>query len=231
MQWQCIWSATLSATTRRWRGLAERIAVAAAGNPFFVEEIVRDLAGSGVLSGSRGGYRLTRDIDEIAVPATVQAVLAARIDRLPAEAKSILNAAAVIGTHFDMDTLDALLPETGYAQLAELVSAELIDQTEFVPRQRYCFRHPLVRTVAYESQLSATRVRAHRRLAATIEARDRGAADENAALIATHLEAAGQLAEAYRWHIRAAELASVSRSSRRTRTVGERTAHRRPIAR
>ena len=90
-------------------------------------------------------------------------------------------------------------------RLAELVSAELIDQTEFVPRQRYCFRHPLVRTVAYESQLSTTRAQAHRRLAAAIEARDPGAADENAALIATHLEAAGELAEAYRWHMRAAE--------------------------
>ena len=83
--------------------LAERIAVAAVGNPFFVEEIVRDLAGRGVLSGSRGGYRLMGDVDEIAVPATVQAVLAARIDRLPAETKSILNAAAVIGSHFDVD--------------------------------------------------------------------------------------------------------------------------------
>ena len=85
-------------------GMAERIAVAAVGNPFFVEEIVRDLAGRGVLSGNRGGYRLTGDIDEIAVPVTVQAVLAARIDRLPAEAKSILNAASVIGTRFDVDT-------------------------------------------------------------------------------------------------------------------------------
>ncbi len=79
-------------------GLAKRIAAAAVGNPFFIEEIVRDLAGRGVLSGSRGGYRLMGEVDEIAVPATVQAVLAARIDRLPAEAKSILNAAAVIGT-------------------------------------------------------------------------------------------------------------------------------------
>ena len=85
------------------------------------------------------------------------------------------------------------------------MSAELIDQTEFVPRQRYCFHHPLVRTVAYESQLSATRAQAHGRLAVAIEARDPAAADENAALIATHLEAAGELAEAYRWHIRAAE--------------------------
>jgi adenylate cyclase len=186
-------------------GLAERIALVAVGNPFFAEEIVRDLAGGGVLSGSRGRYRLIGDVDEIAVPATVQAVLAARIDRLPVEAKSMLNAAAVIGSQFDVDTLQALRPETESTRLAELVSAELIDQTEFVPRQRYCFRHPLVRTVAYESQLSATRVQAHSRLAAAIEARDPGGADENATLIATHLEAAGELADAYRWHMRAAE--------------------------
>ena len=186
-------------------GLAERIAVVAVGNPFFIEEIVRDLAGRGLLSGNRGGYRLMGDVDEIAVPATVQAVLAARIDRLPAEAKSMLNAAAVIGSQFDVDILQALRPETESARLAELVSAELIDQTEFVPQQRYCFHHPLVRTVAYESQLSATRVQAHSRLAAAIEVRDPAAADENAALIATHLEAAGELAEAYRWHMRAAE--------------------------
>jgi adenylate cyclase len=184
--------------------LVERIAVAAVGNPFFAEEIVRDLADRGVLSGSRGRYRLVAGVDEIGVPATVQAVLAARIDRLPAEAKAIVNAAAVIGTRFDVETLHALLPEAVSSALADLVSAELIDQTEFVPRQRYCFRHPLVRTVAYESQLSAVRAQAHRRLAAAIEARDPTAADENAALIATHLEAAGELADAYHWHMRAA---------------------------
>ncbi|OBH93047.1 adenylate/guanylate cyclase domain-containing protein [Mycobacterium sp. E2733] len=186
-------------------GLAERIATAAAGNPFFAEEIIRDLAGRGVLAGSRGAYRLTGDVDEIAVPATVQAVLAARIDRLPAPTKSILNAAAVIGNHFDVDTLHTLLPESMSARLAELVSAELIDQIEFVPRQRYCFHHPLVRTVAYESQLSAVRAQAHRRLAAAIEERDEGAVGDNAALIATHLEAGGELVQAYRWHLRAAE--------------------------
>jgi adenylate cyclase len=186
-------------------GLAERIALAAVGNPFFVEEIVRDLAGRGVLSGSRGDYRLVGHAHKIAVPATVQAVLAARIDRLPPESKSILNAAAVIGTHFDVDTLNVLLPETVSAQFAELISAEMVDQTEFVPRQRYCFRHPLVRTVAYESQLSTTRALAHRRLAAAIEKRDPGAANESAALIATHLAAAGEPDQAYRWHLRAAE--------------------------
>jgi adenylate cyclase len=185
-------------------GLVDRIAVAAVGNPFFVEETVRDLADRGVISGTRGGYRLVGGAEEIRVPATVQAVLSARIDRLPAEAKAIVNAAAVIGTRFDVDTLHALLPDASSSALVDLVSAELIDQTEFVPRQRYCFRHPLVRTVAYESQLSSARAQAHRRLAAAIEARDRAAVDENAALIATHLEAAGELVDAYHWHMRAA---------------------------
>lgn len=185
--------------------LADRIAVATLGNPFFAEEIVRNLADTGVLGGSRGDYRLTQDIGEISVPPTVQAVLSARIDRLPAEAKSILNAAAVIGTAFDAETLNVLLPKAEPSRLADLVSAELIDQTEFVPRQRYCFRHPLVRTVSYESQLTATRAQAHRRLAAAIEARDPAVLDENAEVIATHYEAAGDLAEAYHWHMRAAD--------------------------
>jgi adenylate cyclase len=185
-------------------GLAERIALAAAGNPFFIEEIVRDLAGRGVLSGSRGRYRLLDDVDEISVPGTVQAVLAARIDRLPGDAKAMLNAAAVIGSQFDLESLRVLRQEIKSDQLAELVSAELIDQTEFTPRQRFCFRHPLVRAVAYESQLASTRVDAHGRLAAAIEARDPSAVEENAALIASHLEAAGKLAAAYQWHMRAA---------------------------
>lgn len=184
--------------------LARRIAVAAAGNPFFAEEIVRDLAGRGVLTGSRGAYRLMDVVDEIAVPATVQAVLAARIDRLPADAKSMLNAAAVIGAHFDMDILLAVVPDAEPASVADLVSNEFIDQTRFVPRQRYCFRHPLVRAVAYESQLSANRARTHHILASAIAVRDPGAVDENAALIAEHYQAAGELADAYRWHMRSA---------------------------
>ena len=186
-------------------GLAPKIARIAGGNPFFVEEIIRDLADRQVLTGSRGDYRLVGDSADIGVPVTVQAVLAARIDRLPVGTKSLLNAAAVIGNRFDVDTLNVLVPEPLSGQLAELVANELIDQTEFAPRQRYCFRHPLVRTVAYESQLTATRSKAHHRLATAIEARDPNGADENAALIATHLEAAGDFARGCRWHLRAAD--------------------------
>ena len=78
----------------------------------------------------------------------------------------------MIGTRFDLDTLHTLIPDAISSALSDLVSAELIDQTEFFPRQRYCFRHPLVRTVAYESQLGATRAQAHRRLATAIQTRD-----------------------------------------------------------
>jgi adenylate cyclase len=186
-------------------GIAARIAGAAAGNAFFVEEMVRDLVDRGVLVGSRGSYRREGDIDEITVPPTVQSVVAARIDRLAPQAKSVLNAAAVIGSNFDLDIMQALLPFADRADLADLVSVELIDQIEFVPRDRYCFRHALVRKVAYEAQLNSTRVHAHRRLASAIHDLRPSAVEENAALIAGHLESAGDLATAHGWHMRAAK--------------------------
>lgn len=183
--------------------LSQRVAESAAGNPFFAEEIIRDLAGRGVLEGSRGGYRMSSDVELIAVPPTVQAVLAARIDRLGPQTKSILNAAAVIGSRFDAGTLRLVQPQATPDRLAELVAAELIDQTEFLPVQRFCFHHPLVRSVAYDSQLHATRARTHIRLAAAIQQHPTFS-DEKAAMVAAHLEAAGEVADAYRWHMRAA---------------------------
>ena len=91
----------------------------------------------------------------------------------------------------------------GDTALTELVQAELIDQVRFTPMAEYAFHNPLIRTVAYESQLRADRAVLHRRLAEAIVQRDPGSADENAALIAEHLEAAGDLAAAYEWHMRA----------------------------
>ena len=186
-------------------GAAELIAAPSAGNPFFVEEIVRDLVGRSVLSGNRGDYRLARSVDSIAVPATVQTVLAARIDRLTAVEKSILNAAAVIGTSVGVDDLRALIPDVEASHLHGLVTAELIDQIKLVPEIRYAFRHPLVRAVCYESQLSATRTASHSRLAAAMAKRNSSALDENSALIAHHLEAAGQHLDAYAWYMRAGD--------------------------
>ena len=100
---------------------------------------------------------------------------------------------------FDADLLSDLVPD---ADIVPLIAAEIVDQVSFATPAEYAFRHPLFRTVAYESQLKADRAQLHRRLAAAIEAR--GTADENAALIAQHLEAAGDLRAAFGWHMRAA---------------------------
>jgi adenylate cyclase len=186
-------------------GVATRIAQHAAGNPFFVEETVRDLVGRGLLDGNRGDYRAVADLQSISVPPTVQSVLAARIDRLGSVEKSVLNVAAVVGSSFDLDVLESLRPGVASEGVRGLVAAELIDQTQLVPFPRYRFRHPLVRTVAYESQLSATRSATHRLTARAIEIRSPNAANNNSALIAQHLEAAGDSTDAYHWYLRSAE--------------------------
>jgi len=181
--------------------LASMIAERAAGNPFFAEEIVRELAERGVLRGQTGAYVSTADASEATVPATLQATIAARIDRLDLKAKRTLSAAAVIGSKFSRDLLETLGIDP---VLDDLVSGELIDQITFTGNPAYVFHHPLIRTVAYESQLKSDRAELHRRVAAAIESRDPAAAEENAALIAGHLEAAGDLHAAYGWHMRAA---------------------------
>ena len=139
------------------------------------------------------------------MPATLQATIAARIDRLDPKAKRTLSAAAVIGSRFSLDLLTRWAIEP---VLDDLVAAELIDQVSFTGQPEYVFHHPLIRTVAYEAQLKSDRAELHRRVAAAIEARDPASAEENAALIAEHLEAAGDLHAAYGWHMRAATWAT-----------------------
>ncbi len=138
---------------------------------------------------------------DVTVPATLQAAIAARIDRLDSAAKQTLYAAAVIGFRFRADLLATLADCT---TLAGLVQAELVDQVMFTPVEEYAFHQPLIRSVAYRSQLKAGRAALHRRVAAAIAERDPALAEENAALIAEHLELAGDLQEAFGWHMRAA---------------------------
>jgi class 3 adenylate cyclase len=181
-------------------GLPDTIAARAAGNPFFAEEIVRELAERGVLVGETGAYISTAEVAELSVPATLQATISARIDRLPPETKRTLSTAAVIGSRFNLDLLIQLGVEPA---MDELMAAQFVDQVKFTRRPEYVFHHPLIRTVAYESQLKSDRAEWHRRLAAAIQQRDPDSLDENAALIAEHLQAAGDLRAAYAWQMRA----------------------------
>ncbi len=181
-------------------GAITMITEKAAGNPFFAEEIVHDLAERGVLLGNRSAYESRADATQVSVPATLQATIAARIDRLGPAAKRTLSAAAVIGSQFSQELLETLGID---AVLESLLSGDFIDQITFTRQPEYVFHHPLIRTVAYESQLKSDRAAVHRRVAFAVEARDPESADQDAALIAEHLEAAGDLAAAYGWRMRA----------------------------
>ena len=158
--------------------IAEIIAGRAAGNPFFAQEITRELAERRVLAGQRGSHVCVEEVVEVRVPATLQATIAARIDRLSRAAKRTLSAAAVIGHSFGSDLLGSLGID---GSIEELIAAELVDHLQSNEGAEYAFRHPLIHTVAYESQLKSDRARLHRELAAAIEARESGSAGPKAA--------------------------------------------------
>jgi adenylate cyclase len=171
----------------------------AAGNPFFAEGIVRDLA-------DRGVHRRTRRIrrprrrhrgERAGHPAGRDRRAHRPTGGLCQTASQRRRGDRVAVRCGSADQPGRQLRHHGAHQ------AELVDQVMFTPRAEYAFRHPLIRTVAYRSQLKSDRARLHRRLAAAIEQQDPGSADENAALIAEHLEAAGDLHEAFGWHTRA----------------------------
>ncbi|SBS73631.1 Adenylate/guanylate cyclase [uncultured Mycobacterium sp.] len=181
-------------------GLTAMVAERSAGNPFFAEEIVRDLSERKVLEGELGRYRSARGVVDFNVPATLHATIGARIDRLAPDAKRTLHAAAVIGARFSTELLSELL---GSEEVSPLIQAELVDQVMSAPRAEYAFRHPLIQKVAYESQLRSARSELHRRLAIAIEQNAPALVDENAAMIAIHWQAAGELRTAVAWHMRA----------------------------
>jgi class 3 adenylate cyclase/tetratricopeptide (TPR) repeat protein len=187
--------------------LPERIRERTAGNPFFVEEIVLSLAEEGVLEGERGSYRLARPVGEVAVPASVHAVLSARIDRLGEREKQVLQTAAVAGRSFAEPLLRRVVErseaELGVA-LRALGAAEFLYEEALYPEVEYAFKHPLTQEVAYGSQLGERRARIHQAVARAIEERFPEKLDEQAALIASHWDRAERAREAAEWYGRAA---------------------------
>ena len=200
-------------------GLAKSIHARTGGNPFFTEEVVQSLIESGALVGTRGAYKLVRPIERLNVPATVQAILAARIDRLGEREKSVLQAAAVIGKDFSEPVLLRVLGEIGRekrseadlrAALGVLKEAEFIYEQSLYPVAEYTFKHPLTQEVAMRSQLQELRRRTHAAVARALEAAHADRLDETAALLAHHHAEAGEALSAARWHRRAAEWAGLN---------------------
>jgi class 3 adenylate cyclase len=142
------------------------------GNPFFLEESVRTLAETGVLVGEPGAYRLVQVLPTIQVPDTVQAVLAARIDRLPPEDKRLLQVAAVIGHEVPLPLVQALaeLPDADlHRSLAHLQAAEFLYETRLFPEREFTFKHALTHEVAYNGLLHERRRGLHARIVDAIE--------------------------------------------------------------
>ena len=147
-----------------------------AGNPFFLEESVRALVETQVLVGERGAYRQVQSLPAIQVPVTVQAVLAARIDRLPSDEKRLLQTAAVVGTEVPFPLLQAVadVPEADLRRgLTFLQAAEFLYETRLFPELEYTFKHALTYQVAYESLLQERRRELHTRIMEALESAER----------------------------------------------------------
>lgn len=193
-------------------GLAALIERRAGGNPFFIEEIVQALVENGHLTGARGQYRLAAQLDGLLLPPTVQAGLAARIDRLPAREKALVQTMSLIGNEIPEPLLAEVsdLAETELAEALDLLAgAQWVTPRGSSGRREYVFKHPLAQEVAYGSQLSERRARAHRAVASAIERIYPDRLDERAAVLAHHCEASGDTLEAAGWHARAAAWAEV----------------------
>jgi class 3 adenylate cyclase/tetratricopeptide (TPR) repeat protein len=196
--------------------LPARIQARTGGNPFFIEEIVQALVENGSLEGVKGGYRLVTADDALELPATVQSVLAARLDRLPEREKRLLQTASVIGKEYSGALLERVVAASGRhaiaaAELSEalaaLARAEFIFEAALYPEVEYAFKHPLTQEVAYTSQLATRRAELHAAVARAIEDLRADKLDERAALLAYHWEQAGEAMTSAQWYARAAGVA------------------------
>jgi len=153
-------------------GLKRLLLARTEGNPLFLEESVRSLVDNGTLAGERGAYQRVKTPDTVHVPATVQAILAARVDRLPPEDKNLLQTASVVGTEVPVAVLAgvARVPADALAEgLARLQAAEFLYETSLFPDVEYTFKHALTHEVAYGSLLQERRRALHGRAVEVIE--------------------------------------------------------------
>src|SRR6516165_7680387 len=187
--------------------LSRNIVERAQGNPFFLEELINALVERGDFEGDRGSFRLKGGIDAIPLPSTVQAVIAARIDRLEEDAKKVLEIASIIGREISLLVLDRVagMDESELSEAVQhLRQAELLYDVPPFEQRLLAFRHPLIQEVAYRSLLHERRRELHSKVAQAIESVFKDRADERAALLAYHLEQAGENLKAAQQNMRSA---------------------------
>lgn len=189
----------------------------AGGNPFFAEELVRTLAESGLFAGDAGLPEGGLEAVERALPATVEAVIGARLDRVGEPEKTLLQMCAIIGKEIPLAVLEHVAsPLASQIQmgLEGLCHAGLILPQRPESGRHFAFRHPLIQEVAYSTQLKVRREKVHASVAAAMELYYAEQVDEYAALIGYHFEQAGQYLPAARYNARAATWVAPSDSRR-----------------
>ncbi|MFQ5948898.1 MAG: AAA family ATPase, partial [Acidimicrobiia bacterium] len=187
------------------------------GNPFFLEESVRMLVETSMLVGDRGAYRLARAPERLDIPATAQAILAARIDRLPSDEKRLLQAASVIGRDVQFVLLKAIveIPEEALRRgLADLQAAEFLYEARLFPDLELTFKHALTHDVAYGSLLQERRCALHARIVEAIEELFADRLTEQVEGLAHHAVQAGAWEKAVSY-LRQAGARAVARSANR----------------
>jgi class 3 adenylate cyclase/tetratricopeptide (TPR) repeat protein len=181
------------------------------GNPFFLEESVRALVETKALEGNRGRYRLTRPVQSLQVPPTVQVILASRIDRLSVDEKRLLQIASVIGKELSFELLQVVaeLPDEVLRQgLANLQIGEFIYETQLFPDLVYTFKHALTQEVTYKSLPLEARRGHHGRIACALESSSLGRLDERSEILSHHYQQAGNDEKALEHLLRAARRAT-----------------------
>ncbi|HTY08103.1 MAG TPA: tetratricopeptide repeat protein [Candidatus Edwardsbacteria bacterium] len=188
------------------QGFKDMLLAKSGGNPFYLEEIIRSLIDSGVLTYRNGVWRLTEDVSSLSIPDTVQSVIAARLDRLERDLRDILQTASVLGRSFHVHLLEALSGLDDMMlnlYLATLEEFDFIAETKRGPEAEYAFRHPLSQEVAYQALLKKRRRELHRMAGQAIERAYAERLDDFAEVLAHHYANSDDEAKAIEWLWRA----------------------------
>ena len=189
------WSRTPRRASPEW---AELLAERSGGNPFFLEEAIRDLIERGALRRRNGGWQLAVDVDELAIPAAVRGTL--RLDRLDRQTRETLLA-AVTGRTFGLPLLERLVPRDELMQaLTELQRLDLVEKRR---RPRYRFRHGLVQEVAYASLVDSKRRKLHKRVGEALKDIYQESPEETYGLLARHFTEADEPEKAVEYLLKA----------------------------
>jgi adenylate cyclase len=199
--------ARLIGPRRGLESIQRRVAERSGGNPFFAEELVRSLVEQSVLTGQRGDYRQGAAESAPALPATVQAVIGARIDRLPPPEREVLHIGSIIGKEFPAAVLQRVAERSlGELQdtLEHLCAVGLLRPNSAADPSGYSFCHPLIQEVAYSTQLRVVRSKQHAAVARAMERLHHNQLDQFAALLAYHFDEANEVQQAAHYAARAA---------------------------